>query len=159
MSRTAWTIAFVSISGALLVGVFAARHVRYVARVERAAEIGREAADLERQGRLQAAYQAAHGVCEGVLRIERRDIPEGLCAQSMRLHNTILVAYDDTMRALNAYRDRNGRYPDTLDQVETQIPLVSLAAYRGFQYVRRSDADADLVTGLYGSVVFDLSAR
>ena len=132
------------------------RHVRYTARVRRAAETIRLAADWERQGEVQRAYRAYSEVCDGAFRINCADIPPNAWDRLLPLYRTIVAAHDDTLRALDAYRDRVGRYPDRLEEVRAAIPDESLAAFRGFEYERKGDSDLSLVTGLYGAATFAL---
>ena len=67
------------------------------------------------------------------------------------LYRTIVAAHDDTLRALDAYRERVGRYPDSLEAVQAAIPDESLAAFQGFEYERKADSELCIVTGLYDS--------
>jgi hypothetical protein len=78
---------------------------------------------------------------------------------AVRLQRQIESAYADTMAALNRFREMTGRYPATLEEIKDDIPIPSRAAFAGFKYVRRGDADADIVTGLYGAAQFDLNGR
>jgi hypothetical protein len=133
-----------------------ARHTLHTARVQRAAETIRLAANWEKQGQIQKAYRAYSAVCEGSFGVEPADLPPNACARVLPLHRTIIAAHDDTLRALNAYRDRVGRYPDSLAEVQADIPAESLAAFRGFEYERKGDSDLSIVTGLYGPVTFDV---
>lgn len=149
-------IAAVAIVGACLTY---ARHARYAARVRRAAETIRLAATWERQGQIQKAYRAYCAVFEGSVEIAPTDLPSNACDRVLPLHRTIIAAHDDTLRALEAYRDKVGRYPHTLEEVQADIPCESLAAFRGFEYERKGDSDVRIVTGLYGPVLFDLPRR
>jgi len=145
---------------ALVAGCVACvKHVSYAARVQRAAETIRLAARWESQGQIQKAYRAYSAVCEGSLRIEHRDIPPSAYDRILPLYRTIVAAHDDTLRALEAYRDRFGRYPDRLEEVQAAIPRDSLAAFRGFEYEKTADSDVSIVTGLYGAATFDLRRR
>ena len=145
-------VAAVAIVGACL---SYARHARYAARVRRAAETIQLAARWERQGQIQKAYRAYSAVCEGSFEIEPTDLPSNAFDRVLALHRTIIAAHDDALRALEAYRAKAGRYPDTLDEVQAEIPYESLAAFRGFEYERKGDSDVSIVTGLYGAVPFD----
>jgi hypothetical protein len=150
LEHGSWWIGFVvaALSGACLAY---ARHLRYVARVQRAAETIRLAADWERQGQIQRAYRAYCAVCEGSFPIKRADLPTDARDRVLALHRTIIAAHDATLRALEAYRDRVGRYPDSLVAVQADIPEESKAAFRGFEYERKGDSDLTIVTGLYAS--------
>lgn len=146
----------VLVAAALIVACFAyacARHVCYTARVRRAAEMARLAADWESTGQIQRAYRTYCAVCEGSLRVKRADLPAKACDRVLPLHRRIIAAHDDTLRALDAYRERVGRYPDSLEAVQAEIPDESLAAFRGFEYERKGDSDLCIVTGLYGSAI------
>jgi hypothetical protein len=145
-------VAAVAVIGACLAY---ARHALHTARVQRAAETIRLATNWERQGQIQRAYRAYSAVCEGSFGIERADLPPNACDRVLPLHRAIIAAHDDTLRALNAYRDRVGRYPDSLAEVQADIPAESLAAFRGFEYERKGDSELSIVTGLYGPVIFD----
>jgi hypothetical protein len=136
-----------------------ARHARYAARVRRAAETIRLAARWESQGQVQRAYRAYSAVCEGRLRVEGAELPPNARDRLLSLHRTIIGAHDHTLRALEAYRDRVGRYPDRLEDVQAEIPDESKAAFRGFEYERKGDSDLSIVTGLYGAVIFDPRRR
>lgn len=155
------TFWIVLVAAVAVVGAFFAyaRHAFYAARVQRASEMIRLATHWESQGQIQRAYRAYCAVCEGSFGIERADMPPNACARVLPLHRTIIAAHDDTLRALNAYRDRVGRYPDRLDEVQADIPAESLAAFRGFEYERKGDSDLSIVTGLYGGMTFDLRRR
>jgi hypothetical protein len=135
------------------------RHVRYAASVQRAAETARLAAHWESQGQIQRAYRAYSEVYDGGFRIDRADMPPNVSDRVLPLYRTIIAAHDDTLRALDAYRDRVGRYPDRLEEVRAAIPDESLAAFRGFEYEKRADSDVSIVTGLYGSATFDRRRR
>lgn len=135
------------------------RHARYSERVRRAAETTRLAEDWERQGEVQRAYRAYSEVYDGGFRIDRADMPLKACDRVLALYRTIVAAHDDTLRALEAYRDRVGRYPDRLEEVRAEIPEESLAAFRGFEYERKADSDVSIVTGLYGAAAFDRLRR
>ena len=132
------------------------RRVRYTARVRLAAETARLAAHWESQGQVQRAYRAYSEVYDGGFRINRADMPPTACDRVLPLYRTIVAAHDDALRALDAYRDRVGRYPDRLEEVRAAIPDESLAAFRGFEYERKGDSDLSLVTGLYGGAAFAL---
>src|SRR5690242_11204113 len=150
-------IAWIVLVVVALIGakVIYARRVRYMARVHRAAAVARLAVHWESEGQIQRAYRAYSAVCEGSFAIKRRDIPRCARDRVLPLYRTIVAAYDDTLRALDAYRERVGRYPERLEEVQADIPLESLAAFRGFQYERKSDSDLSIVTGLYSHVTFD----
>ena len=149
-------IALVAAVALISACVACVRHVRYTARVRLAAETIRLAADWERQGEVQRAYRAYSEVCDGGFRIHCADIPPNAWDRLLPLYRTIVAAHDDTLRALDAYRDRVGRYPDRLEEVRAAIPDESLAAFRGFEYERKGDSDLSLVTGLYGGAAFAL---
>lgn len=150
----------VLVAVALIAACFAyARHVSYTARVRRAAEMARLAADWESTGQIQRAYREYSAICEGSLRIERADLPPKAYDRVLRLHRRIVAAHDDALRALDAYRERVGRYPDSLEAVQAEIPDESLAAFRGFEYERKGDSDLRIVTGLYDSAIVDLRRR
>lgn len=76
---------------------------------------------------------------------------------AVRLQGSIERAYGEAMQNLRTYRAENGRFPDTLDQIEALTSQQNLAAFQGFKYARRSDESADIVTGLYGTATFGLS--
>jgi hypothetical protein len=135
------------------------RHARYTARVQRATETIRLAADWERRGDVQRAYRAYCEVCEGGLRIDRADMPPNACDRVLPLYRMIVAAHDDTLRALDAYREKVGRYPELLEEVRAEIPAESLTAFRGFEYERKADSDVSIVTGLYDAAAFDRLRR
>jgi hypothetical protein len=146
---TSWIvlIAAVALIGACLAY---SRHRRYTARLQRALQTIRLAKSWERQGQIQKAYRAYSAVCEGSFGLEPADLPRNAYDRVLALHRTIIAAHDDTLRALETYRARAGRYPDNLEEVQAEIPPESLAAFRGFAYERKGDSDLSIVTGLYG---------
>jgi len=154
-----WWIVAAAAVALIAACVACVRHARYARRVRRAAETIRLATDWERQGEVQRAYRAYSEVCDGGFRIDCADIPPNAWDRLLPLYRTIVAAHDDTLRALDAYRDRVGRYPDRLEEVRAEIPHESLAAFRGFEYERKGDSDLRIVTGLYGAAVFDLRRR
>jgi hypothetical protein len=79
--------------------------------------------------------------------------------RSRELEANIHASYDVAMAALNHYREANGAYPQDVSEIRSEIPDVYRAAFNGFRYVRTSDAAADFVTGLYGTLSFDLGNR
>ena len=135
------------------------RHLRYTARVRRASQTIRLAASWERQGEIQRAYRAYSAVCEGSFGIEPADLPRNAYDRVLSLHRTIIAAHDDTLCALEAHRARTGRYPDSLEEVQAEIPPESLAAFRGFAYEKKGDSDLSIVTGLYGNGEAEANAR
>jgi len=153
-----WMVAVVAVA-LIAACVASVRHTRYTRRVRRAAEAIRLAADWERHGEVQRAYRAYSEVCDGGFRIHCADIPPNAWDRLLPLYRTIVAAHDDTLRALDAYRDRVGRYPDHLEEVRAAIPDESLAAFSGFEYERKGDADLLIITGLYGAAVSDLRRR
>jgi hypothetical protein len=152
-------IGLVAAVALICAGLVYARHVRYTARLQRAAETIRLAADWENQGQVQKAYRAYSAVCEGSFRINRGDLPPHALDRLLALHRTIIAAHDDTLRALNSYRERVGRYPGSLAEVQAAIPVESLAAFRGFEYESKDDGDLSIVTGLYGPGISDPRRR
>src|SRR5262245_10643620 len=106
------------------------RRVRYTARVQLAAETARLASRWEREGQIQRAYRAYSDVYDGAFRIDSADMPPNVGDRVLPLYRMILAAHDDTLRALEAYRDRVGRYPDRLEEVQAEIPDESLPAFR-----------------------------
>ena len=132
-----------------LICVACIRHVRYAARVQRAAETARLAAQWESQGQIQRAYRAYSKIYDGGFRIERTDMPPNVGDRVIPLYRTIVAAHDDTLRALDAYRESVGRYPDRLEEVRAAIPDESLAAFHGFEYERKADSEVSIVPGLY----------
>jgi hypothetical protein len=150
----------VLVAGALIAACAACeRHARYAARVRRAAETIRRAEEWERHGEVQRAYRAYCEVCDGGFRIDRADLPPDACDRVLPLYRTIVAAHDDTLRALDSYRDRVGRYPDRLEEVRAEIPEESLPAFRGFEYERKPDSDVSIVTGLYSAATFETPPR
>jgi len=135
------------------------RHVRYTARVQLAAETARLAARWENEGQIQKAYRAYSEVYDGAFRIDSADMPSSVADRVLPLYRNIVTAHDDALRALDAHRDRVGRYPERLEEVQAEIPNESLAAFRGFEYERKGDADLHIATGLYGAVIFDPRRR
>jgi hypothetical protein len=135
------------------------RHARYTERVRLAAETTRLAEAWERQGKVQRAYRAYSEVYDGGFRIDRADIPPNACDRVLALYRTIVAAHDATLRALEANRDRVGRYPDRLEEVRADIPDESLAAFRGFEYERKADSDVSIVTGLYDAATVTARQR
>ena len=148
------------VAAALISGCVACvQHVRYTERVRLAEETLRLARDWERQGQVQRAYRAYSQVCDGAVQIDRADIARTARERALTLYRTIVGANDDALRALDAYRDRVGRYPDNLEAVRGEIPAESLAAFRGFQYERKGDSDLRIVTGLYDPALRDRRRR
>ena len=130
------------------------RHARYAARVQRAAETARLAAQWESQGQIQRAYRAYSEIYDGGFRIDPADMPPNVGDRVFPLYRAIVAPHDEALRALDAYRDSVGRYPDRLEEVRAAIPDESLAAFRGFEYERKADSDVSIVTGLYGAATF-----
>src|SRR5262245_6100787 len=98
------------------------RHARYTARVQLAADAARLAARWESEGQIQKAYRAYSEVYDGAFRIDSADMPPNVGDRVLPLYRAIVTAHDHTLRALDAYRDRVGRYPDRLDEVQADIP-------------------------------------
>lgn len=116
-----------------------------------------EAAKFELDGKLQAARSKYKEV--DLYACDARELSLAAESNAIRLSQVIQVAYDDTQSVLNAYLAKNGRYPDTLEEVRDQIPERSRPAFSSFNYVRRSDKEMAIVTGLYGMHTFDLNGR
>src|SRR5262245_37972764 len=91
------------------------RHIRYTARVQLAAETARLAARWEREGQIQKAYRAYSEVYDGAFRIDSADMPPNVSDRVLPLYRSIVTAHDDALRALDAYRDKVGRYPERLE--------------------------------------------
>ena len=147
MLEVAW-IAVAATVALTLAGVCWERHVRYTASVQLAAESARLAARWESEGQIQKAYRAYSEVYDGAFRIDSADMPPSVSDRILPLYRTIVTAHDDTLRARDVYRDRVGRYPDRLEEVQADIPSESLAALRGLGYERKGDYELQLVTGL-----------
>jgi hypothetical protein len=158
MVETSW-IALVAAVALISAGVACVRHIRYTARVQLAAETARLAARWESEGQVQKAYRAYSEVYDGAFRIDSADMPANVSNRVLPLYRSIVTAHDDALRALDAYRDKVGRYPERLEEVQAEIPDESLAAFRGFGYERKGDSDLHIVTGLYGAVMFDPRRR
>jgi hypothetical protein len=141
---------------ALLIALVVVGEKHYDERVGRSQAMFVEASALEVRGDFQSAHRRYSALCEVGMEIKRVDVPAGACERAERLSRSIENAYKHAMRALGSYRSKNGRYPTTLVDLVDDIPAESQAAFGGFRYVRTGDDKAEIVTGLYGSVSFNL---
>jgi hypothetical protein len=121
------------------------------------AALMQEAAELERREKPQAARLKYKEV--DLLGCEHGEQQALAFTNAVRLQKQIEVAYADTEAALTAYLTENGEYPDSLDTVAVRIPRHSRAAFAGFKYFKHGKTQMSIVTGLYGTLSFDLHGR
>ena len=117
-----------------------------------------EGHDLERQGKPQEARQKYKAVD-----LYSCDLPEPLAMEAfdraVQIQRAVEVAYSQTQMVLAAHLARNKRLPDSLADVEGEIPPESRDAFRGFTYFRKSDTEYEIALGLVVDAKFDLSTR
>jgi hypothetical protein len=156
MNRPLLLYVLAALLSALLITLVVVGEKRYDERVARSQTMFSEASALEARGDFQSAYHRYSTLCEGGLEIKRADVPAGACEGAERLSRSIENAYKHAMRALDSYRSKNGRYPTTLVDFVGDIPAEFKTAFWGFRYARTGDDKAEIVTGLYGPVSFNL---
>lgn len=113
-----------------------------------------KAEQLEEQRKLQAAR---HGYKQiDVYACERSQELSYAVERSMALGDRIHAAYESTLGAIDLYHQKNDEYPSNLADIREFIPREHVDAFKGFRLARNEDGTVAIVTGLYGSVSFNL---
>ena len=149
---------FVVVLPALLVLVACGSESERCVTKAQAIQLLEEGHDLEGQGKPQEARHKYK-----VVDLYSCGLPGPLATEAfdraLRIQRAVEIAYSQTQTVLAAHLARNKRLPDTLAEVEGEIPLESRDAFRGFTYFRKSDTEYSIALGLIGNTKFDLVDR
>lgn len=113
-----------------------------------------KAEQLEEQGKLQAAYHEYKKI--DLYSCVRSQELGYAVERSMALGAKTRAAYESTLKAIDLYHQKNDEYPSSLADIREFIPRDHVDAFKGFRFVRNDDGTVAIVTGLYGSVSFNL---
>jgi len=149
-------VAIASCFFALVAGVFllALSSKRDCLGIDEVRKILEKSEQLEEQRKLQAAR---HGYKQiDIYACERSKELSYAVERSMALGDRIHAAYDSTVEAIDLYHQKNDEYPSDLGDIREFIPREHVDAFKGFGFVKNDDGTVAIVTGLYGSVSFNL---
>ena len=121
---------------------------------EKAKQVFAKAEQLEVEGKIQ---DALHGYkLIGHLGCNNYSLRDKSYDRASKLDAMINEAYKVSMNEINEFHLDNKRYPGSLDEIRSRIPQELIPAFNGFRYSKDDDGSVDIVTGLYGSITFNL---